>query len=209
MKKKTFATLFAVAAAGVLGACSDATGVSGSGNAAMQVAAVGDDNGAAAAKAPSASRAPRFATTTASGTVDFRARVYVQTQAGGWLELTGNAAQHAVVDASGRAGAVVLATSRVEAGTYARVRVVFEEVNASLSSSLTVSTGLLSGSVSVDTQGDGNVTVERQVAVTASAGATSRLLINLNSDVWLNQASATTHTVSDAAFASAVQVTAN
>ena len=209
MRNTTYATLLAVAAAAGLGACSDATGVSGSGNATMQVAAVGDDNAATASRSPSAGEAPRFAATTASGTVDFRARVYVRTQAGSWVELTNNAAQHAVVDACGRAGAVVLATSRLEAGSYARVRVVFEQVSATLSSTLTVNTGLLSGSVSVDTQGDGSVTVERQVAVTASANATSHLLINLNSDAWLNQASATTHTVGEAAFAGAVQVTAD
>ncbi|HSU13151.1 hypothetical protein [Longimicrobium sp.] len=207
--KKTHATLFAVAAAAVLGACSDATGVSGSGNATMQASAIGDNNGTTNSVAAAPGEAPRFATTTANGTVDFRARVYVQTQAGGWVELTNNAAQHAVVDASGQAGAVVLASSHVEAGTYTRVRVVFEQVNASLSGSLQISTGLLSGSVNVDTQGDGSVTVERAIAANVNAGATSHLLINLNSDVWLNQASATTHTVSETAFASAVQVTAS
>jgi hypothetical protein len=205
---KTCATLLAVTAAAVLGACSDATGVSGSGNSTMQVSAVGDDNGTTNSVAPAQQGdAPRFATTTANGTVDFRARVYVQTQAGSWVELTNNAASHAVVDASGKAGAVVLATSHVEAQTYARVRVVFSQVNANLSSSLSVSTGLLSGSVSVDSQGDGSITVERTVSVTANAGSTAHLLVNLNSDVWLNQASATTHTVSSTAFAGAVQVT--
>src|SRR4051812_9644469 len=102
--KKTYATLFAVAAAAVLGACSDSTGVSGSGNATMQASAIGDNNGTSNSVAAAPGEAPRFATTTASGTVDFRARVYVQTQAGGWVELTNNAAQHAVVDASGQAG---------------------------------------------------------------------------------------------------------
>src|SRR3954471_11368042 len=68
MRNTMVATLLAVAAAALLGACSNATGVSGSGNATMQVAAVGDDNGATAAKAPSAGQAPRFAATTASGT---------------------------------------------------------------------------------------------------------------------------------------------
>jgi hypothetical protein len=207
--KKTYATLFAVAAAAVLGACSDAAGVSGSGDATMQVAAVGDGNGTATSAAPAQGQAPRFATTTANGTVAFSARVYVQTQAGSWVELTNNAAQHAVVDASGQAGAVVFATSHVQADTYTRVRVVFQDVNASLNGSLQISTGLLSGSVSVDTQGDGSITVERAVSASVNAGATGHLLVNLNSDVWLNQASATTHTVSEAAFASAVQVTAS
>ena len=206
--KKTYATLFTVALAAALGACGDATGVSGSGNSRMQVSAVGDNAGAAQQMSPDGG-APSYQTTTAEGTVQFRARVYVQTDAGQWVELTSGAAQQATVDASGRAGAVVLATSRVEAGAYARVRVVFESVDASLNGSLSVSTGLLSGTVRVDTQGDGSVTVERQVSAHASAGGTTSLLINLNSDVWLNQASATSKTVSEAAFAAAVAVTAS
>ncbi|HEX6751547.1 MAG TPA: hypothetical protein VF092_29915 [Longimicrobium sp.] len=45
--------------------------------------------------------------------------------------------------------------------------------------------------------------------MTTHAGATTDLRINLNSDVWLNQASASTRSVGETAFASAVQVTAN
>lgn len=205
--KQTHATLFAMAAAALLAGCSDATGTAGSGDARMQVAAVGDNGGGASMNAAPAGEAPRYSTTTAEGTVDFRARVYVQTQAGGWVELTGGAAQQAVVDASGRAGSVIFASSQVQAGTYTHVRVVFEQVKANVSGSLAVSTGLLSGTVNVDTQGDGSVTVERQVSATVSTGGTAHLLIDLNSDVWLNQASASAHTVSETAFASAVQVT--
>lgn len=205
--KKTHASLFALAAAALLAGCSDATGTGGSGDSRMQVAAVGDGDGGSAQAAREGGA--RYAVTTAEGTVDFRARAYVQTQAGGWVELTGGAAQQAVVDASGRAGAVVFATSRVEAGTYTRVRLVFEQVKANVSGSLQISSGLLSGTVNVDTQGDGSVTVERQVSATVSAGGTGHLLIDLNSDVWLNQASASAHSVSEAAFASAVRVTAS
>jgi len=206
--KQTHATLFAMAAAALLAGCSDATGTAGSGDARMQVAAVGD-NGGASASAARESGSPRYSVSSAEGTVDFRARVYVQAQAGGWVELTGGAAQQAVVDASGRAGSVVFASSSVQAGTYTRVRVVFEQVKAHVSGTLVISSGLLSGTVSVDTQGDGSVTVERQVSASVAAGGTGRLLIDLNSDVWLNQASASAHTVNEAAFASAVQVTAS
>ena len=204
--KQTHATLFAMAAAALLAGCSDATGTAGSGDAQMQVAAVGDNGGASAYAAPQGG-SPRYTVTSAEGTVDFRARVYVRTQAGGWVELTGGAAQQAVVDASGRAGSVVFASSRVQAGTYTRVRVVFEQVKANVSGTLVISSGLLSGTVNVDTQGDGSVTVERQVSASVSAGGTGHLLIDLNSDVWLNQASATARTVNEAAFAGAVQVT--
>ncbi|HEX8696713.1 MAG TPA: hypothetical protein VF746_30120 [Longimicrobium sp.] len=207
MTKKISAALCAAALAAALGGCGDSTGVAGSGDARMQVAAQGDDApGASASRAPDG---PRYSHSSASGTVDFRARVWVQTSAGGWVELTEQAAEQATVDASGHAGAVVFATSNVEVGAYSRVRVVFEDVRANVSGGIQVGTGLLTGSVLVSLGGDGSVTVERQVSVSASAGGTTRLLINLNSDVWLNQASATTHTVSETAFASAVQITAS
>lgn len=203
---KTIRAALCATAFATLAACGDSTGVSGSGNATMQVAARGDD--APAGSMSSAGEAPRFAESTASGTVDFRARVYVRTESGGWLELTSQVAQAASVDASGQGGAEVFATSRLEAGTYARVRVVFEQVRAQMNGSLQVSSGLLSGTVNVDMAGDGNVTIERQVNASVQAGGTSRLLINLNASAWLNQASATTRTVNEAAFASAVAVTA-
>lgn len=207
MSKKISAAFCAAAFVAALGACSDATGVTGSGDARMQVAAQGDD-----APGASTSRSPdgaSYSHSSASGTVDFRARVWVQTSAGGWVELTNQAAEQATVDASGHAGAVVFAASNVEAGAYSRVRVVFEDVRANVSGGIQVGTGLLTGSVMVSLGGDGSVTVERQVSVSASANAPTRLLINLNSDVWLNQASASTRTVSETAFASAVQITAS
>ncbi len=199
------AMLRAATLATALAACGDPTSASGSGSATLQVAARGDD--APAQSAAPAGEAPRFAESTASGTVDFRARVYVRTESGGWLELTHQAAQASSVDASGQGGAEVFATSRVEAGTYARVRVVFEQVRAQVNGSLLVSSGVLSGTVNVDMAGDGSVTVEREVSASVRAGGTSRLLVNLNASAWLNQASVTTRTVSEAAFASAVAVT--
>jgi hypothetical protein len=207
MTKTIRAALFAATLSATLAACGDSTGTSGSGNATLRVAARGDD--APSRSAAPTGEAPRFAESTASGTVDFRARVYARTESGGWLELTNQAAQAASVDASGQGDAQVFAASKVEAGTYARVRVVFEQVRARMNGSLLVSTGLLSGTVDVDMAGDGNVTVERQVNASVQAGGTSRLLINLNASAWLNQASATTRTVNEAAFASAVAVTAD
>ena len=191
-----------------LAACSgDATGASGSGDAQMQVLARGDD--APPSQSVSAQDgAPSFAETTASGTVDFRARVYVQTSTSGWVELTNGAAGQGTVDAGGRGQAVAFASSRVQAGTYSRVRVVFEDVDAHLSSGLQVGTGLLTGSISVNMESDGQVVVERQVSVQARSGAAAQLLINLNASAWLNSANAQTHTVSESEFRNAVAITA-
>lgn len=203
-------TTMAAALALALAACGDATGTAGSGEATMQVAAQGDADGASQSAAAAPGGAPAFAQAagSAEGTVTFRARVWAQSSAGTWVELTRGAAQQAAVDASGRAGSVVFATADVEAETYTRVRVVFEEVRANVSGGVTLSAGgILSGEARVDLAGDGSVTVERAVSVSAASGSTARVLVDLNADAWLNRASATTRTVSEAEFASAVRIT--
>lgn len=206
MKKVT--SVLAAALVMALAACDgDVTG-SGSGDARLQVAARGDD--APASQSVSATDgAPSYTHTTAQGTIDFRARVYVQSSTSGWVELTNQAASTASVAASGHGEAVAFASSRVQAGSYNRVRVVFEDVDANISGGVQISTGgLLTGSISVNLESDGQVVVEREVNVTASSGATTQLVLNLNADAWLSRASATTRTVAEAEFRNAVQITA-
>lgn len=207
--KKVTSTL-AAALVMALAACDgDVTGSgSGSGDARLQVSARGDD--APASQSVSVrDGAPSYTHTTAQGTIDFRARVYVQSSTSGWVELTNQAASAASVAASGHGEAVAFASSRVQAGSYNRVRVVFEDVDANISGGVQLSAGgLLTGSISVNLESDGQVVVEREVNVSASSGATTQLVLNLNADAWLNRASATTRTVSEAEFRNAVQITA-
>lgn len=204
--RKTTSTLCAALAL-VLAACDgDATGAAG-GDAQLQVAARGDDAPAAQSVSPAEDGAS-YTHTSAQGTIDFRARVYVQSSTSGWMELTNGAAGSARVAASGHGEAVAFASGRVAVGSYNRVRVVFEDVDANLSAGLQLSTGLLTGTVSVNLESDGQVVVEREVNVSAGAGAASRIVINLNADAWLNSANAQTRTVSEAEFRNAVRVTA-
>lgn len=204
MKRMT--STMAAALALALAACNgDATGT---GNGArMQVLARGDD-APASQSVQDAGGTPTYQQTSASGTIDFRARVYVQSSTSGWVELTNGAASQATVNASGAAQSVAFASSQVSAGSYNRVRVVFEDVDAHLSGSMLVTSGLLTGSVAVNLESDGQVVVEREVNVSASSSATAQILINLNADAWLSQANATTRTTSEAAFRNAVQVSA-
>ena len=206
MKKIT--TTLAAALALTLAACDgDATGTGG-GDAQLQVAARGDDAPASQSASPSGG-APSYSHSTAQGTIDFRARVYVQSSTSGWVELTNQAASAASVSASGHGEAVAFASSRVQAGSYSRVRVVFEDVDANVSGGLQLSTGaLLTGSVSVNLESDGQVVVEREVNVSARTGAATRLVLNLNADAWLNSANAQTRTVAESEFRNAVRITA-
>lgn len=202
MRTRMGATTLAAVAALALGACSDGTGPTAADEARMQVAAEGDTDAGTTGQSATGDDAGGFAL----GTLSFDARVYVQGSTGQWTELTNASAARTTLDASGRGSAAVLANARVDAGTYARVRVVFSDVRANVTGDASASTNLVTGAVSVDLGGDGQVTVEREVRVDASAGTTSRVMLDLNADAWLARASAATRLVTEADFASAVRV---
>lgn len=188
-----------------MGGCKEiATGPS-QGEATMQVGVRGDADGSS-----SASRSPdgaRFSYSSASGTVEIEARVWVQTRAGQWVEATEGVARQ-TVQASGSDGVRLLATSEVEAGSYRRVRMEFHRVEADVRGGITIGTSLLTGSVRVEGGSDSRIVVEREVAFTAEAGGSKRLEIDLNADQWLSRADTQSRTVAEAEFRSAVQVVA-
>jgi hypothetical protein len=187
-----------------LGACDGATGTA-AGDARAEVAVVGDGGGASHSTAPA--EGERSATGGAEGEVSFRARVYLRSSTGAWVALAERA--EGTVDAAGRGGAQTVATTRLRAGSYNRVRVVFERVDAHLSGGLHLSTGVLTGTVTVRAASGSQVVVERDANVSASAGATTRVLVDLATSAWLTRADAETRTVSEADFRSAVRITAH
>lgn len=187
------------------------TGPGGEDDATFQARAIGDGDGAAtwsAAEGWSGTQTARDGGGDAQGTVSFEARLYVRTDAGKWIEVTSESAQGATVDASGRAASEVFASGRVDAGSYNRVRVVFERVEADVTGGITIGTGLLTGRIEVELGGSGEAVVERNVDVAVESGSSATLLVDLNSDAWLGHASSQTRTVSRADFESAVRVTA-
>lgn len=190
--RKTTLRLIAASALTLLAACESATSSDGNGDARVQMAIAGDD-----------------AASSAQATVGFQARAYVQTGAGAWVELTDGAYEQVSVAAFSTAGsATVFASENVAAGAYTRVRLVFREVDVDVQGALQVASGTLTGNVTVNAGTDGEIVVERQISVNVSSGATARLLLDLNSNLWLSQASAQSRIVSETAFASAIAVTA-
>jgi hypothetical protein len=191
-----------------LSACDDTTGPGGAGE--MQISAVGDESSAPAGSSSSegtASGGEQSSTDgSAEGTVDFRARVYVRTTAGEWIEVTKRGAESARVQASGTSQAALVTSARVAAGSYDRVRVRFEEVNANVTS-LRIGVGtLLTGSFHVQAEGGHAGTVERDGSFEIRGGSSARLLIDLNSGAWLSRANTQTRAVSRADFESAVHL---
>jgi hypothetical protein len=175
------------------------------GKAAAEVRVHGDaPSGASESRSQSSSEA----TGEVEGSVDVQARVYLQTEAGHWVEVTNGAAAQ-TVEASGSDGFRLLASSEIEARSYHRVRLEFESVRGELSGGLALGIGGGSAIVHVETGSSGQVTVEREVDVAAHAGTTTRLDIDLNTAQWAGAASGTTGVVAESAFASAVSVTAH
>lgn len=189
-----------------LAACSDGTAPTTPDEARMQVQAEGDTD--AGTTGQSATGDANDDGGWAMGTVSFDARVFVQSSAGQWTELTNAASSRTTLDASGRGSAAVLANAEVDAGAYARVRIVFRDVRANVTGDASASTNLLTGALRVDLGTDGEVVVERTVSVNASAGTTSRMTVDVNADAWLASANAATRLVTESAFASAVRVRA-
>lgn len=188
-------------------ACDDATGP-GEGNGQVELAAVGDGDPSSSSAATSPSEPGTSASTTGSeGTVHFRARVYLWTDAGQWVEVTNGAAAAGSVAASGNGGATVLASSSVRARSYTRARVVFEEVRAEMTGGVHLDAGTtVSGELKVEMGGGGRATVEREIDLRVRSGSTARLVIDLNSNAWMTLADAQSRTVSRSDFESAVRV---
>lgn len=193
-----------VAVLGGFAGCDDATTPAGTAGR-VEVEVVGDrDHSTATDATPSSQTADSG---TAEGTIQLRARVYLWTEADSWLELTGHAAQAATVDASG-GSATAIASADVASRSYARVRVVLEEVRANVTGGVQLSSGgALQGEVRVGAEGSTEpAVVERDLEVRVSAGGTTRLVVDLDADAWLSRADAETRTVARSELESAVRV---
>lgn len=191
---KTVSLIAALTLAGA--GCTDVAGPGG-GEAEVQLMAVGDGESGGTLQSVSGS---------GEGTIRFRARVHARLSTGEWQELTRRGAEEARVQASGRAEAVLVTSARVREGTYDRIRVEFEEVEAT-DVSVQLTTGLLlTGSVRVQGESGNAGVVEQAATWNVRGSGTHRLTIDLNSSAWMNRARAESRTVSRAEFESAVRL---
>jgi hypothetical protein len=140
------------------------------------------------------------------GSVDIRARVYVEGATGGWREVTRGWAEQRV-GIEGRDGIKILARGRVERGDFGRVRVEFERIEAHVGGELQLDLGLLSGEVRVDGGSDGRVIVERDVALSTAEGR-GRISVALNAAEWIKRTQHGSQTVTEADFRGAVRIVA-
>jgi len=198
MRARAITTTAAFLAAVGLAACDGATAPEGAAEVRTEV--YGDSEASQESASPTSTSS---SSGQAEGEVEFRARVFVQAANGSWSEITNGMTQQKVrVDSSGKGR--ILASGRVASTGFTRVRVVFEDVRADISAGLQLGTGLLTGEIRVG--GSGQTTVEREVHFQARTDASTRLVIELNAQQWLSRADASSRTVSEAEFKSAVAI---
>ena len=198
---RTTITALLGAALAALGACDSNIGTGTEEGPVLEVAARGEDP-------PPVSLAPAgggasFTHVTVRGAVEFRARVYVRSGGGEWLELTDRFFQRAAVDASGHGATQIFAGTRVAEGTYDRLRVAFRDVTADVTGGVGAA---ITGEVNVDLADGDSVVIEREMSAVTTSGFTTQIVLNLNSGTWLALADPATRLVDPADFASAVEV---
>jgi hypothetical protein len=208
LKTKAFTLLLSA----LLGACGELTS---GGVGEVEVWATADDpQGSPSASAPPTSSAVVPAaqaredaeeTAAAEGQLIAQLRAYIRADlTGEWIEIT-EGVRDITLDLNGsserRAGVRFL-----DSGRYSGFRVVFQRVEATVTSGLIVGGVPILGPVRVDLGSQGTVTVERGLVLEVDASADQDIVLDLNASTWLPLLSLSTRTVSATSFASAVGV---
>lgn len=98
-----------------------------------------------------------------------------------------------------------IGSRRVSAGTYTALRMVFTEIEAEVEAGLIIDGELVTGLIEVDID-DANLPVERILDLEIPDGGSADLLIDLNSESWLEAVDPLTNTVDAQVFADLVTV---
>jgi hypothetical protein len=138
-----------------------------------------------------------------SGMTSGQARVSVFSEANGWVEL-GNF-QNVDVAMQSNASTSVHANASVPADTYIRVRYEFENANSDIRAGADLGSIVLSADVTISFGGsDGRVTVEKSITpVTLDASSSATVALDLNSEAWVDDETASGSAATDAEIAAA------
>lgn len=117
------------------------------------------------------------------GTLTVRMRSYARTGAGDLIELT-DGVQEVTLSLSDPAP-IELAQRRMPAGSYGGVRIVFERIQANVTSGLTLNGVGFSGLVTVDLGAGGKFSTETGTGFDVVEDASTVVAIEMRSPVWL------------------------
>lgn len=138
-----------------------------------------------------------------SGQFEGQAAVQVQVD-GTWRDVEGMTSLNA--DTELRSGESTMGSTTVEARTYDRVRIVVTNANADVDAGSDIGAGPIQVDVSLAIAGGGEVIVEYNQPVTVQANATTRLVLDINSEAWLTSDAVQAGAVTRAAFEGAATV---
>lgn len=138
------------------------------------------------------------------GTVTVTLQVELMGDDRRWVEVT-EGPQTITVALSGR-GQSLLASRPVSAGRYIRARTTFRRVEAEVTRGLIVDGLDLRGTIPVDLRGVDGLVVEEPLFVEVREGEAGRLVVALNSQLWIRLVNALARRVDPANFRQAVRV---
>lgn len=180
-----------------LTACDRETVTSVNGNMGTLHIVVRDDAGAAGGAARSPSRI------FAQGEFEADARVQVHVD-GEWQNVSGLTDFHVWAELQG--GEETAGSAEVEARTYDRVRIVLRNGRTHLDAESNIGVGPIGVSLTLSIAGGEEVIVEYGHPVMVEADGTTRLTLDLNSHLWMDQASLESGTVTRSTFESAARL---
>lgn len=180
----------------VIAACSDDDGPTGVSAQATVATAVATDNPSSTSSAGSGGSGSSTYSGTLTGTVETQISVDGQS----WVSL-GQPRAVSLSLQSTTNSAQLAANATVPAGAYAYVRLVF---NSGAQAQVTGTIGGATASGTVIALGSGQVVIQKKIQpVTISAGATVRVVWDLNSELWVTSSTIQSRTAGSAAIQAA------
>lgn len=144
-----------------------------------------------------------------TGTLTGTATVSIFSDANGWISLGNPSAVNFSLQSTEEEQ--VALNAQVPVGTYTRVRVEFSNAQALITAGSDVGGGVLSADVAVSVGGsDRTVLIDKTITpFTVTASSSSAVRVDMNSELWIDNASVTAESAADAAIQSATSVAIN
>lgn len=141
-----------------------------------------------------------------SGSMTADARVQMSADGSTWVDLDSPRNVDLSLQSSGSA-TTVHSSADLSTGTYAHIRLVLSNADATVASGSTIGNTTLSADVQVSIGSGGQVIIEKQVEpITVSADSETTLVFDLNSEVWVTEDNVQAQAVSESEIASATSV---
>lgn len=148
-----------------------------------------------------------FSHASMSGSMSADAKVQVSADGSAWVDLGSPQSVDMQLHTTGNA-TTVHSNASVNTGTYAHVRLVLENADATIDAGSTIGATVLGADVNLSIGGGGQVVIEKQIQpVTVSADSQTTVVFDLNSAAWVTEDNLTAQAVSEAEIQSATIVT--